>query len=233
MVPMTLPHVIMKILLIEDDYDMSQLMKTKLRQFHMHLDVAHTGEEGIRLIKMGYYDAVLIDLLLNVALNGLEVVRLIRKLDKSIPLLAVTALQDIETKISTFTAGADDFIAKPFHFHELVARIHRLCKRINRPYLTEVSYRGLTYDIEKRCVKFAEKKAYLKSKESSLFEYFLQHPERTLSRLELINSVWHMAVEENSNVVDVSVRKLRQKIDHTIGLKLIHTVHGVGYRFAL
>lgn len=223
----------MKILLIEDDSEMTQLIKTRLRAFHMHVDIAHTGEEGVRLMKFGYYDAILVDLLLNVALNGLEVVRLLRKLDKSIPLLVVTALQDIETKVSAFTAGADDFIAKPFHFHELAARIHRLCKRINRPYLTQVCYRDITYDIEKRCVKFQEKKAFLKNKESTLFEYFLQHPERTLSRLELINSVWHMAVEENSNVVDVSIRKLRQKIDQAIGIKLIHTVHGVGYRLAL
>ncbi|MBI4835706.1 MAG: response regulator transcription factor [Candidatus Abawacabacteria bacterium] len=223
----------MKILFIEDDKELALLTKNHLGAFQMHVDIAYTGEEGVRLVKTGYYDVVLVDLLLNIALNGLEVIRHIRKVDKSIPLITVTALQDIETKVSTFAAGADDYIIKPFHFQELAARVHRLYRRINRPYLTQVSYRGLTYDVERRCIHFDKQKVFLKNKEATLFEYFLHHPERTLSRNELINSVWHTSVNESSNVVDVSVRKLRQKVDENLGLKLIHTVHGMGYRFAL
>jgi DNA-binding response OmpR family regulator len=161
-------NVIMKILLIEDDKEVALLIKHSLAALHMQVDIVYTGEEAIRLIKLGYYDVILVDLLLNIALNGLEVVRLIRKLDKNIPLIAVTALQDIETKVSTFQAGVDDYVTKPFHFQELAARVQRLCKRISRPYVTKLCYRGITYDIEKRSVVFQQHKIFLKNKEGNL-----------------------------------------------------------------
>lgn len=223
----------MKILLIEDDKELGLLVKRRLQPFHMYVDNAYTGEEGLRLVKLGYYDVILVDLLLNIALNGLEVVRHIRKVDRGIPIIVVTGLQDIETKVSTFTAGADDFVSKPFHFQELVARITRLYRRINRPYITQVDYRNISYDLEKRCLRIGEQKVFLKNKEGRLMAYFFQNPERALTRSELIHAVWNLGADDTSNVVDVSVRQLRQKIDRTLGIKLIHTVHGVGYRLAL
>ncbi len=224
---------IMKILLIEDDGQLALITKKKLQSVHLLVDHAFTGEEGLRLAKLGYYDVVLVDLLLDIALNGLEVVRLIRKFDHSIPILVLTGLQDIETKVSAFSAGADDFLSKPFHFQELVARITRLYKRINRPYLTRLHYRELQYDVERRCVSLGTQKIFLKNKESRLMEYFFQNPERALSRSEIINAVWHVGSDETSNVVEVAIRQLRQKVDRNLGIKLIHTVHGVGYRLAL
>ncbi len=223
----------MKVLLIEDNIELAHLVKGKLAQFRMYVDLAHTGEEGLRMSKVAYYDVVIVDLLLDIALNGLEVIRLIRKSDTTIPIIVVSGLSDIETKITSFAAGADDYLAKPVDFNELAARIMRLYYRISRPYINQVCYRGITYDVEKRCVHFEEQKVHLKNKESMLFEYLIHHPDRVISRQELIASVWHLNMDPDTNIVDVSVRNLREKVDRLVGRKLIHSIYGVGYRFAL
>jgi len=223
----------MKILLIEDNIELAYLVKGKLAQFRMHVDMAHTGEEGLRMSKLAYYDIVIVDLLLDIVLNGLELIRLIRKFDTTIPIIVISGLQDVETKLAGFHAGADDYLPKPLDFNELSARIIRLYSRINRPYFNQVCYRGITYDVQKRCVSFEERKVYLKNKESMLFEYFIQHPNRIISRQELIASVWHLNMNPDTNIVDVSVRNLRQRIDRQLGRKTIHSIYGEGYRFTV
>lgn len=223
----------MKILLIEDNIELAHLVKGKLTQFRMHADLAHTGEEGLRMSKLAYYDVILVDLLLDIALNGLQIIRLIRKFDSTIPIIVVSGLTDIETKITSFDAGADDYLPKPIDFNELAARITRLYYRISRPYINQVCYRGITYDVQKRCVQFENQKIHLKNKESMLFEYLIHHPDRIISRQELIASVWHLNMDPETNIVDVSVRSLREKVDRIIGRKLIHSIYGVGYRFSL
>lgn len=223
----------MKVLLTEDNIELAHLVKGKLAQFHMHVDVAHTGEEGLRMSKIAYYDIVIVDLLLDIALNGLELIRLIRKFDTTIPIIVTSALQDVETKLASFDAGADDYLSKPLDFNELAARIMRLYFRINRPYINQVCYQGITYDVQKRCVTFQNHKIYLKNKESMLFEYLIHHPDRIISRQELIAAVWHLNMSPDTNIVDVSIRSLRQKIDRPVGRKIIHSIYGAGYRFAL
>ncbi len=223
----------MKILLIEDNIELAHLVKSKLLQFRLRVELAHTGEEGLRMSKIAYYDIVIVDLLLDIALNGLELIRLIRRFDTTVPIIVMSGLQDVETKLASFDAGADDYLPKPLDFNELAARIMRLYFRINRPYINQICYRGITYDVQKRCVSFQHHKVYLKNKESMLFEYLIHHPDRVISRQELIAAVWHLNMNPDTNIVDVSIRSLRQKIDHPIGRKIIHSVYGTGYRFAL
>lgn len=223
----------MKILLIEDNKELAQIVKRQLASFQVNVDTAYNGEEGIRLARTAYYDLIVTDLLLDIALSGLDVIRLIRKFDRYVPIVVISALQDIETKISAFGAGVDDYILKPFHIDEVAVRLRRLYQRSNRPFVTQLAYRGLTYDVDKKCIQYKEQKIFLKNKEAALFEYMMNHTERPLSRDELVTSVWHLNQEPNSNVVDVAVKKLRQKIDKQLGISYITTLHGVGYRFGL
>lgn len=223
----------MKILLIEDNKELAQIVKRQLAVSHINVDAVYSGEEGLRLAKTAYYDVIVTDLLLDIALNGLEVIRLIRKFDRYIPIIVISALQDLETKMRSFELGVDDYLIKPFHLDELAVRLRRLYQRSNRPFVTQVAYRGLIYDVEKKCVQYKEQKVFLKNKEASLFEYMINHNERPLSRDELLSSVWHLTQEPTSNVVDAAVKKLRQKVDKPLGIKYIRTVHGVGYRFGL
>lgn len=223
----------MKIVLIEDNKELAQIVKRQLAAFQMTVDIAYTGEEGLRLAKMAYYDAIVTDLLLDIALSGLDVIRLIRKFDRYVPIVVISALQDLETKIRAFDLGIDDYMSKPFHMDELVARLKRLFQRSNRPFITQIAYRGLTYDVGRKCIQYKEQKIFLKNKEATLFEYMINHTERPLSRDELLTSVWHLNQEPSSNIVDVAVKKLRQKVDKPLGTKYIRTIHGVGYRFGL
>ncbi len=223
----------MKILLIEDNKELAQIVKRQLAPFRVNIDNAYTGEEGIRLARTAYYDVIVTDLLLDIALSGLDVIRLIRKFDRYVPIVVISALHDLETKMSAFEAGVDDYILKPFHIDEVAVRIRRLYQRSNRPFVTQLAYRGLTYDVAKKCIQYKEQKIFLKNKEASLFEYMMNHTERPLSRDELVTSVWHLNQEPNSNVVDVAVKKLRQKVDKQLGTHYITTLHGVGYRFGL
>lgn len=224
---------LMKILLIEDNKELAQIVKRQLAPLHINVDIAYSGEEGIRLAKTAYYEVIVTDLLLDIALSGLDVIRLIRKFDRHVPIIVESALQDLETKISAFSACVDDYIVKPFHIDELAVRIRRHAQRANRPFVTQLAYRGLVYDVDKKCVCYQDRKIFLKNKEAALFEYMINHTERPLSRDELITSVWHLNQDPNSNIVDVAVKKLRQKIDKPLGIRYIKTLHGIGYRFGL
>ncbi|MBP6085022.1 response regulator transcription factor [Candidatus Gracilibacteria bacterium] len=223
----------MKVLLIEDNKELVQIVKRHCQLLHIAVDGTYTGEDGLRLVRTAFYDVVIVDLLLDIALNGLDVVRQIRKFDHYIPIVVWSGLTDIETKLAIFQAGADDFVAKPGHLDEVVARLKRLCQRSNRPFITQVAYHGMVYDVTKRCLSYKEQKLYFKQKEAHLLEYMMHHHERPLSRAELIAAVWHLTDEPKSNVVDVTVRKLRLQLVKQLGVKCIHTVHGRGYRFGL
>jgi len=220
---------IMRVLVIEDEPRMAALIQRALAKEGLAADVTTRGNEGLWMAQTVDYDAIVLDLMLP-DLSGFEVCRMLRERGVWAPVLMLTARTAIEDRVEGLDSGADDYLIKPFALAELHARLRSLTRRgkAERPAVLEVG--DLRLDPARREVRRGEVKIDLSAKEFALLETLIRRPGEVLSRLELIEHVWDMAYEPRSNVVDVYVRRLRDKVDRPFGSESIETVRGAGYR---
>lgn len=219
----------MRILIVEDEVKMAKLLKRGLQEEGYAVDLAPTGEEALWLATENDYDVVLLDVMLP-DIDGFEVCRRLRAAGRWAPVLMLTARDGVDDRVTGLDAGADDYLPKPFSFAELLARIRSLLRRISRQPSTVLRVGDLTLDPATHRVRRAEREVSLTAKEFALLELFMRHPDEVLSRTRIIEHVWDFAYEGDSNVVDVYVRYLREKIDRPFGRSSLETVRGVGYR---
>jgi two-component system OmpR family response regulator len=219
----------MRILVVEDELKMAGLLRRGLREEGHAADVARTGDDALWMAAAVEYDAVVLDLMLP-GLDGVEVCRGLRERGIWTPVLMLTARDAVEDRVAGLDAGADDFLPKPFSFAELLARLRALGRRgaVERPAVLEVG--DLRLDPATREVRRGDAEIRLSAKEFALLETFMRRPGEVLSRYQLLEHAWDLAYENRSNVVDVYVRYLREKVDRPFGRSSLETVRGVGYR---
>ena len=218
----------MRILLVEDENKLANMVARGLKAEGLAMDVAHDGEEGWQMASAYEYDLAILDLMLP-GLSGTEILRRIRQKNSTIPILILTARDATDEKVRNFEAGADDYLTKPFAFAELLVRVKALLRRgpVNRSSVLRVA--DLEVDRLSKQVRRAGKRIELTAKEYSLLEYFATNPGRVFSRTMIIEHVWDQSFEGLTNIVDVYVRHLREKVDDAFPTKLIRTVRGMGY----
>lgn len=221
----------MHILVVEDEPKMARLLHRGLTERGDIVEVAPTGETAVALAMTEEFDVVLLDVTLP-GMDGFEVCRRLRAAKVWAPVLMLTARSAVEDRIRGLDAGADDYLPKPFSLAELLARIRALVRRgpVVRPTLVTIG--DLTLDPATRRVWRGEREIALSSKEFTLLEMFMRRPDQVLTRDRLLAHVWDIAYESRSNVVDVYVRYLREKIDRPFGRRTLETVRGVGYRLS-
>jgi two-component system OmpR family response regulator len=219
----------MRILVVEDEAKMAGLLRRGLAEEGHAVDVAPTGDEALWMAEAVEYDAIVLDLMLP-GVNGIEVCRRWRANDVRAPVLMLTARDAVEDRISGLDAGADDYLPKPFVFAELLARLRALVRRgaTQRAPVLEVG--DLRLDPATRQVWRGDTEIHLSGKEYALLEAFMRRPGEVLSRFQLLEHAWDDAYENRSNVVDVYVRYLRDRIDRPFGRSSLQTVRGIGYR---
>lgn len=221
----------MKILIIEDEENLAKIVKIGLTREGYAVDYVLDGEQGQRRIEMHHqdYDLVIADLTLPKK-SGLDVCREIRKLNISLPILVLTARDSLEDKVTLLDAGADDYLVKPFHFNELLARIRALTRRPKPVIATELKVNDLVLVPSMKSASRAGKPIKLTLKEFRLMEYFMRHPDQVLEREDILQNIWDFDFDSMSNIVDVYINRLRTKIDRNRPRKLLETIRGVGYR---
>jgi two-component system, OmpR family, response regulator len=218
-----------RVLVVEDHARMAAVISRGLREEGYAVDVAASGEDGTWLAAENEYDAIVLDVMLP-GIDGFEACRRLRDAGRWAPVLMLTARDAVEDRIRGLDSGADDYLTKPFSFAELLARIRALLRRgaAERPPALQVG--DLTLDPARRVVERRGVRVDLTAKEFALLEFFLRHPDEVLSRSRIIEHVWDFAFEGDSNIVDVYVRYLREKVDRPFGVASIETVRGAGYR---
>lgn len=218
----------MKILVVEDDRKVAGFIEMGLREEGYAVDVAKDGEEATVLAHVNQYDAILLDLMLPKK-NGLQVAAELRREGRSTPILMLTARDATEDVVRGLDAGADDYLTKPFKFDELLARLRALVRRGGAARLDRLSYGPLEMDRLKHRAWAGEHALDLTPREFQLLEHFMLHPEDVVRRTELLEKVWDMHFDPESNVVDVHVGNLRRKLREAGFDGLIQTVRGVGF----
>jgi two-component system copper resistance phosphate regulon response regulator CusR len=219
----------MRILLVEDEKKVASFIRKGLMEQSYVVDVAEDGLEGEKLACANEYDAVVLDVMLP-RKSGFAVCRSIRMVNAQVPIIMLTALDSTDDKLQGLDAGADDYLAKPFEFRELLARLRaQFRKRHNHNAPALLEFVDLRVDLATRVVTRSGQSIVLTSKEFALLEYLLRNRKRVVARTELAEHVWDSCFDSESNVIDVYVSLLRRKIDRDFSHKLIHTVIGVGY----
>jgi two-component system, OmpR family, response regulator len=219
----------MRVLIVEDEPKMAGLIRRGLREEGYAADVAGRGEEALWMAGATEYDAIVLDVLLP-GTNGFDICRELRRSGVWSPVLMLTARDSVDDRVAGLDAGADDYLTKPFSFVELLARLRALARRppLERPTVLEVGDLRLNPATHQAWRGDAELE--LSAKEFRILEAFMRRPGHVLSRLHLLEHCWDYGYENRSNVVDVYVRYLREKIDRPFGRKSIETVRGAGYR---
>jgi two-component system, OmpR family, response regulator len=219
----------MRVLVVEDDVKMAALLRRGLLEEGLSPDVARSGDDALWMAAATEYDAIVLDVMLPGA-DGFEVCRRLRESGRWAPVLMLTARDAVEDRVTGLDAGADDYLTKPFSFAELLARLRALARRppLERPTVIEVG--DLRLDPATRQAWRDGTEIDLSAKEFALLETFMRRPGEVLSRYQLLEHCWDYGYENRSNVVDVYVRYLREKIDRPFGRKSLETVRGAGYR---
>jgi two-component system OmpR family response regulator len=219
----------MRILVVEDEVKMARLIRRGLREEGMSVDVTERGEDALWMAGSTEYDAIVLDVMLP-GIDGFETCRRLRDDGVWSPVLLLTARDAVEDRVAGLDGGADDYLTKPFSLAELLARLRALARRgpVERPVVLEVG--DLRLDPASHQVWRGETEISLSAKEFSLLEAFMRRPGELLSRFQLLEHAWDYEYENRSNVVDVYVRYLREKIDRPFGADSIETVRGAGYR---
>jgi DNA-binding response OmpR family regulator len=218
----------LKILLIEDEVNVSAFIKRGLEEQSHQVDVAYDGTTGKSLAFQNEYDVIILDIVLPNS-NGWDVCKSIRSRQVNTPILMLSALGTLDDKVKGLDIGADDYLTKPFKFKELEARIRALARR---KYVSEqelFTIDDLEVDLSAKIARRNGQEVQLTSREFRLLEYFIKNKGRVLSRMQILEAVWEVDFDLGSNVVDVYVNYLRNKIDKKYKNKLIHTVIGMGY----
>lgn len=220
----------MRLLLVEDEVKTAEYLRRGLKESGFIIDVAHDGEDGLFQATQNEYDLVILDVMLP-KMDGFAVIKLLRQFKPDIRVLFLTARDDVEDRVKGLELGADDYLVKPFAFSELLARVRTLLRRKNTQSVDHLSIADLVIDVVKHQVVRAGERIDLTPKEFALLVLLVQRRGEVLSRTYIAECVWDINFDSDTNVVDVAIRRLRQKIDDPFEHKLIHTVRGMGYRF--
>lgn len=218
----------MRILVVEDEAKMASFIKRGLEEEGSAVDVSSDGQDGLYRASTGSYDLIILDITLPL-IDGLEVCKQLRENRVSTPILLLTARDSVDMKVRGLDSGADDYLTKPFAFAELLARIRALRRRDRTEVNLRLQIGDLVLDPLTRRVSRANQPISLTTKEFALLECFMRHPDQVLSRTVLSENVWDETFDSFTNVIDVYVNYLRNKVDRTFLPKLIHTVRGAGY----
>ncbi len=219
----------MRVLLVEDERKVASFIARALRENAYAVDIAETGEKGSELAQDIAYDIILLDIRLP-GLTGIEVCRKLRQAGVQTPILMLTARSMVEQRVEGLDAGADDYLTKPFALAELQARVRALIRRGFNKGSATLGYADLELDRHRRRVTRGGTPVALTSKEFALLELFMLRAPETVTRSEIIEHVWDCHFDSESNLVEVYVNRLRQKLDLHRPVRLIHTLRGVGYR---
>jgi len=218
----------MKILIIEDEKGLARLIKKGLEENYFTVDLSFDGVEGIHMAETWPYDAILLDIMLP-GIDGFEILQSLRDRKNDVPVLVITARGEIEERIKGLNFGADDYIPKPFDLSELIARLRSVIRRSKGKSSPLIMIDDLAIDLNARTVTRGGQAISLSAREFTLLEYLALNSGRVVSRTELIDHIYGSDTEWDSNVIDVYINYLRNKIDKGFGRALIHTMRGAGY----
>ncbi len=219
----------MRILLVEDDRVISSFVTKGLKEAGFVVDHAIDGEDGLHLALTGSYDVAIIDLMLP-KLDGLSLIAELRRHERAIPVMILSAKRSVDDRVKGLQTGSDDYLTKPFAFSELLARVQALIRRATgSPEATRLVVADLTMDLLAKEVTRSGQKIELQPREFALLEYLMRNAGRVVSRTMIMEHVWDYNFDPQTNVVDARVSKLRDKVDRNFEKKLIHTVRGAGY----
>ena len=222
----------MRILIIEDESKVAKALREGLEAEHYEVEVAASGEDGFFLASQGSFDLLLLDLMLP-RRDGIDVLTTLRKRGIQTPVFILTAKDAIEDRVQGLDCGADDYLIKPFAFPELLARIRALLRRGRMDQVLKLQHEDLEMDLVTRRVSRGTQSLELTAKEFDILEFLLRHRGRVVSREMLASDVWHVTARATplDNVIDVTIARLRRKLDDPFERKLLHTVRGVGFVF--
>lgn len=218
----------MRILLIEDEADAAQILAKGLRRQSYAVDIVGDGEAGLYEASVNDYDLIILDCMLP-RKDGFAVCRELRALGSAVPVLMLTARDDVEDRIAGLDTGADDYLTKPFHFHELLARMRALLRRGKTLRPEQIVIADLTVDTRAHVVKRNGRLIELTSREYALLEYLARRVDEVVGRAEIAEHVWDLRFDPFSNLIEVYVQRVRRKLDDGFTQKLIHTRRGEGY----
>ena len=218
----------MRLLVVEDEKKLNELITKKLKKEYYGVDSCFDGEETIRYVEATEYDAVILDIMLP-KLDGFEVIKRIRAKKNKVPILLLTARDNIDDKVKGLDYGADDYLVKPFIFKELMARIRVLLRRNSGNADNVITIANLKVDLDAKLVFRDDMLIKLSGREYSILEYLIRNKGKILSRERIEDHIWNYDYEGGTNVIDVYIRYLRKKIDDSYTPKLIHTIRGLGY----
>lgn len=218
----------MRLLVVEDEKKLNELITKKLKKEYYGVDSCFDGEEAIRYVEGTEYDAIILDIMLP-KLDGFEVIKRIRAKKNKVPILLLTARDNIDDKVKGLDYGADDYLVKPFIFEELMARIRVLLRRNSGNADNVVTIANLKVDLDAKTVFRDDLLIKLSGREYSILEYLIRNKGKILSRERIEDHIWNYDYEGGTNVIDVYIRYLRKKIDDNYTPKLIHTIRGLGY----
>lgn len=219
----------MRLLVVEDERKLANIIKKGLSEEGFAVDAAYNGEEGQYLAESEEYDLIILDIMLP-KVDGLTICKELRAKNIRAPVLMLTAKSEVDDKVAGLDSGADDYMTKPFSFLELRSRIHALIRRSNQETSPTLTISDLELDPIKHKVARGGNSIKLTPKEFSVLELLLRHKEEVVTRTMVIEHVWDYNFDGMSNIVDVFVASLRRKVDKDSIVKLIHTIHGVGYK---
>ena len=219
---------IMRILVVEDEIKAADFLRKALVSESFAVDVCHRGDEALEMALGTGYDAIVLDIMLP-GRDGLSVLRTLRERGNNSPVLLLSARSHIDEKVEGLNAGADDYLPKPFALEELTARVKALCRRGGESRSVQLRVGNLVLDTVTRYAQRGKRKIELSAREYRLLEYFMRHPGRVCSRMLLLEKVWDYDFDPGTNLVDVTIRRLRDRLDDPGGEPLIHTVRGQGY----
>jgi two-component system OmpR family response regulator len=222
----------MRILIAEDDAPLATFIAKAFNSEDHVTEIAPTGDDALKRTQGGGFDLLILDLNLPVV-PGAEVLQKVRRANADIPILILTATDEVAERVACLDAGADDYLTKPFSFSELSARIRAVLRRKDHPGHAFLKVADLELDYLQRTVHRGGRTIELTPKEFGLLEYFMRHPGQRITRNMIIEHVWKLSPDTMTNVVDVYVNYLRKKIDEGSSVKLIRTIRGVGYEFGV
>lgn len=217
----------MRILLVEDEEGVANFIKKGLIEEHYAVDLAVDGEEGRALAVANPYDLIILDIMIP-GMNGIELCKEIRQKKIQTPVLMLTAKDSVKDKVAGLDSGADDYLTKPFSFEEFIARIRALLRR-RQDALVELRHKDLRIDVLSHRVFAGENEIVLRPKEYAILVYLVRNRGRVLSRTQIIENVWGYDFNPNTNIVDVHIKSLREKIGEFVSPDFIRSVRGTGY----
>ncbi len=219
----------MKILVVEDEKKIASFIRKGMEAAGFVVEVSHHGDEGYTLATTRPYEAVVLDIMLP-GRDGLSILRNLRDRKMAVPVILLTARGELNERLEGLNLGADDYLTKPFHIEELIARVHAVTRRAAGTSQSVLAVADLQMNLLTRDVTRAGESMELTAREFSLLEHLMRSPGRVLTRVEICERVWDYNFDPGTNLVDVYVQRLRKKVDGDAKQKLIETVRGVGYR---